>query len=263
MDRGAIDRLIEAGEEREVTVLAPRFDQTGVYFVRTEEGGYDKHEAPVMPSPVSFADTDSLARFANTEADMAAAVEVFANSDFITARISDDVLRRGWTVGMPLPRHPAFSRLTRLARTEAFTQRTLIRLLRAEFNGHVNDAIIERFRTLKLTVEGGGQSVQAQGRAAVDKRIQQAIADERGAEIPDEITVTVPVYDLDETRNDLRNVTVLVECLPDEDGRASFELTTVLTTLRDAEAEARDVLLANLRATLSDTIPVYLGETRD
>lgn len=262
MDRGAIEELLQAGEQRNIIVRAPGFEQTGEYYVRDGDGGYDMHEAPVHPLRSTFADTGSLAVFVNAEVEHGtSAAELFASRDEITARMTDEHLRAGWTAHMPLPRHPSFKRLAQLVRTTEFTQRTLIRLLRAEFNGHVDDTIIERFRTLKLTVEGGGSSVQAQGRAAVDKRIQKAIADERGTEIPDEIRVTVPVYDLDEMRGDVRTVSVLVECLPDDDGRAVFELTTVVNDLRAAEADARDVLVANLRAALAETVPIYLGET--
>nr|MBA3890155.1 hypothetical protein [Gemmatimonadaceae bacterium] len=213
-----------------------------------------------QPTEGRFLATESFA--AAVDAENVEDVRVFYGPDAIVAvlELASTYLR--WQHEMRLPRHPAFARLQRLTNTEVVNQRSLIRLLRADLNGHVDDRVVEQFRTLNLKVEGGGQAVIAKGREGVDRRIQQEVTAAHGAEIPDEIVVTVPVYDLDEARGDLHEVTLLVDVRPGDDSQAVFELTAVLNTLKSAESVALDRLVTALRGGLPDGVPVYYGSPK-
>ena len=254
----AIAKIQELERHADPIHMAPDYNVTGRFFLRHADGSVSEHAAVRRPDSARLHSTESLARLITAETELDARAKVYYGADEIVAVIEDDG-EIEWRHGIKLPRHPAFARLERLTRTETFTQRTLIRLLRAEFNGHVDDRIIERFRTLNLKTDGTGQNVVAQGRAAVDRRIQQRISDDGGKDIPTEITVSVPVYDLDEARDDVMPVGLLVDVLPDEDGRAVFELTTVINTLASARREALDRLVRNLVAELPAGVPVYYG----
>src|SRR5690606_25695567 len=102
----------------------------------------------------------------------------------------------------------------------------------------------------------------AKGREAVDRKIQQQVRQTAGTDVPDQITVTIPVHDLDETRDELHPVTILVDTTTDDNGGIVLELTTVLNTLRAAERAALDSVVTNLRAALPDSVPVYHAVVR-
>jgi hypothetical protein len=259
-DRDTLDRIIKLAQNETEAERAPDFQRSGTYFLRGADGHLETYEANVIPSDPSVRalDTETLALVITNEA-TGYDVAVYYSPERVVASVFDDDLNEYRKHEIRLNRHPAFTRLQQLAKTQAFDQKSLIRLLRAEFNGHVDERVIERFRTLKLKTDGEGSSVVAQGRAAVDKRIQQQISDERGEQIPTEIEVTVPVYDLDEVRNELHSVTVLVDVAPDEAGRPVFELTAVVNGLLAAERTALDRIVANLKSRLPEDIAVYYG----
>lgn len=256
MDRDGIDRIVQLTHNQNPLVRSPDFERSGTFFLRGASGEFEEYTAAFERPEATFYDTASLAGLFKDGGEGDRAIEVYYSSGAIVALVDDGNYRRHI---IPLEKHPSFARLEQLANTETFDQKGLIRLLRAEFNGHVSESVIERFRSLKLKTDGEGSSVIAQGRAAVDRRIQQQIRDERGEEIPTEIEVTVPVYDLDEARGDLMEVTVLVDVTPGDDGRPAFELTAVVNGLRDAERAALDHIVENLRNQLPSTIPVYYG----
>lgn len=252
----AIDRIVRLAEERHTIVKAPDYQVDGTFYLRNEDGSYTAMDSRRQPLEGTVRSTAALADLVALDLDDGAAT-VFYDREAIVAVFEGTGAR--WRHTLPLPHHPAFVRVTSLARTETFNQRDLIRFLRAELNGHVSDHVVEHFRTLKLRTDGEGNSVLAKGREAVDRRIQQHVTAAAGQEIPDEITVTVPVYDLDETRADLHPVTILVEPRATEDGAVEFELTTVLNTLRTAQRDALDAIVVHLKALLPGAAgdPIY------
>lgn len=255
MDAAAIDRIVKLTEERRTIVQAPDFEVDGTYLVRQEDGSYQAANARRQPLEGVVRSTASLADLITLDVDEAETT-VFYDRDQIVAVHEGSAMR--WRHTLPLPLHPAYARASALQRTETFNQRDLIRLLRAEMNGHVSDHVVEQFRTLKLRADTEGNSVLAKGREAVDRRIQQHVTAAAGQEIPDEITVTVPVYDLDETRAELHPVTILVEPRAGDDGAVTFELTAVLNTLRTAQRDALDALVEVLEAQLPDRVSATL-----
>lgn len=261
----AINKIEQLTNRAKPIIEAPDFNATGHYIVREETGKVTHHYADRAPGNTElFSTLDLVAR---TLADIAAEdpdealatdAKVYYSADRITAELLDDSDVR-WRHTLRLPLHPAFQALEYLTKTDVFTQKTLIRFLRANLNGHVADHVVEEFRALKLTTDGETNSVMAKGREAVDKRIQQKVTATAGTEIPDEITVTVPVYDLDECRAAVYPITLLVEATT-EDGGVVFEVTTVLNSLREAQRAALDELADALNLHLDGhDVPVYYG----
>lgn len=266
MIEAAIEKIARMTRDAKRVELAPDHRVNGKYFIFDHDGDYDVAFAQDAPPSTRHFSTESLAR--RVKADLAhhnvTSVDGYWNDhllnvDLMTGVIEgdDDSYELKWSHDLLLVRHPAFSSVASLTTTRSYNQKALIKFLRADLNGHVDDAVVEQFRNLKLSTEGGTDSVVAKGREAIDKRIQQQIRQAAGADIPDEITVTIPVLDLDEVRDELYKVTILVDTTVDDNGGVQFELTTVLNTLRAAERAALDSIVANLTAALPDTVPLY------
>lgn len=258
----AIAKIESLTNRAKPVIEAPDFHATGRFFVREESGKLSPHLAARVPASAQLFSTYDLV--ARTLADLqhseavASEAKVYYAPGVITAEMTNGSDMR-WRHTLSLPLHPAFEALQYLTRTNTFTQKELIRFLRATLNGHVADHVVEKFRALKLSTDGETNSVMAKGREAVDKRIQQKVTAAAGAEVPDEVTVTVPVYDLDECRAAVYPITLLVEATT-EDGSVVFEVTTVLNSLREAQRAALDELADSLRHALqTDDVPVYYG----
>lgn len=261
----AINKIEQLVNRANPVIQAPDFAATGRFYAREESGKLTTHFAARVPASTElFSTLDLVARTladvapGNPDEALADAAKVYYSADRITAELTAGEITR-WRHTLRLPLHPAFQALDDLTKTVAFTQKSLIRFLRATLNGHVADHVVEEFRALKLTTDGETNSVMAKGREAVDKRIQQKVTATAGTEIPDEITVTVPVYDLDECRAAVYPITLLVEATT-EDGGVVFEVTTVLNSLREAQRAALDELADALNLHLDGhDVPVYYG----
>lgn len=263
IERDAIDRIVQLATDAKPIVQAPDHGVTGRFYVRQEDGRLEQTFARRRPTEVRFRSTESLAGIINDELDALGTdhAVVYYSSDGIQAELtdtSDPIV--SWRHELPLPRHPVFQRLEEHARTRVYSQRDLIRFLRAELNGHVDETVIEQFRALKVTIDGENNSVIAKGREAVDRRIQQRITEAAGNAIPDAITVSTPVYDLDELREATYQVQLLVDVTPGESNQPVFELTSVHNTLRVAEDAALGHVIANLQEHLAnDDVGLYHG----
>ena len=267
LDKNAIEAIVDLARRDNPVIEAPDFDVTGRYYRRdSDDGAWIEESADRLPVEGSFRDTESLANAISNDLQArpgAPSAAVYYGPNRITAVLDEGTTR--WQHRMALARHPVFAALTQHLTTRSYRQRDLIRFLRATLNGHVPESVIEQFRMLKVATDGESNAVVAKGREAVDKRIQQQIRQQAGADIPDELAVTVPVYDLDELRDDVQHVTILVDTTTDDDGQVVFELTTVLNTIRDAERASLHLLISNLETRLEDVghnadVPVYYGE---
>ena len=261
MNGKGVEQIIElakseqASKNREFTVLAEPRD---VYYTVDHEGKMVRRVAEAAPLQFTVHSTTALLQVAKEQAPVAepviteqnGVIELTTDENAPTAEIYYSAAKvellvqnfgsyyRTLKHTLPLPLHPVYKKLEALQVTKRFTQTALIRFLRAELNANVDAATIEVFRNLKLSSKGEGNSVVEQGRSSISRSLQQAVKSERGDVIPDELTVTTPVYDLDEMRTQRLSVTVLVDCLPDEHGTPVFELTTVHSSLQAARYDA-------------------------
>lgn len=259
MDEAAIERIVDLTEQRHPIERGPDFERTGRYFVRDGAGNYHERRA-VTPRPdARLFDTLSLGSLVKQEIELENIVEVYYSADRIEASVYDAAHELHRRHEILLERHPVFTRLMRLVRTEVFTQKQLIRLLRAEFNGHVGESVIETFRVLDLKTDGDNSSVVRQGHEAVDKKVLQRIRASGGVDVPTEIVVSVPVYDLDESRDSEYDVMLLVDATADENSRPVFELTAVVNDLRVAERRALDEIVESLAEAMPEGVDLFYG----
>lgn len=268
----AIDRIRELVQAEQRIVSAPDNRVTGRYFLVAGDSIEGERFAVQEPKSVLHYSTASVARAVTADLEAGATAEAFYSRERISVQVQrvhgaiDEHPEGGfaltWTHSLHLTSHPAFAAVRALEKTQVFTQRELIHFLRAKLNGHVSDVIVERFRALKLTSDGSTDSVMAKGHESVKRSLAQKVQEAGGRSIPDEITLTIPVHDLDETRDELHDVTVLVDAVPASDGSARFELTAVLNTLRAAERAALELIVTNLHAALPESVPVYHAAVR-
>lgn len=262
----AIDRIAEMTREVDRVERAPDNHVTGRYFVWHADESFTERFEDRAPSSARHYSTDSLGRHVKDDLSVSSdtAADAYWNDQRLTVALEQDAGEYAfkWNHELVLTKHPAFTAVAQLATTRAFSQKGLIHFLRAQLNGHVDDAVVEQFRTLKLSTDGATESVVVKGREAVDKRIQQQVRQTAGTDVPDQITVTIPVHDLDETRDQVHDVTILVDTTTDDAGSIVLELTTVLNTLRAAERAALDNIVDNLKNALPTGVPIYYAVTK-
>lgn len=264
MDAAVIDRIEALVHQAAPIIRAPDSDVTGRFFTRDEDGTLTEEHADRQPVEVEAFSTQALADLIANELMTRGRdpddVRVFAGSASIVAVFDIDSLR--WRHELRLRPHPAFQVMTRMTKTEVFSQRTLIRTLRAELGGFADDQVVETFRRLRLKVDDESEAVIAQGRAGVDRKIQQEIT-AQGNGIPDEIVIDVPVFDIDEVREVVRPVTLLVDAVPDQ-GSVRFDVTAVPNDLARARREVTDTLVDGLRDALDghelSDVPLFYAE---
>src|SRR5690606_25274069 len=112
-----------------------------------------------------------------------------------------------------------------------------------------DEVTISIFRSLRLINDGTTDTVVAKGREAIDRHINQAVQ-AAGGDVPDEITVIVPVYDLAELRNSLEAIRVIVEAEIGKDDQAKFLLAVVADDVYKAVEAAQEEVRANLAEAL-------------
>lgn len=259
-----MQHLEGVGEERVGYRLAPDYEQTGHYFAYVGRGRWEEHWAVQHPVGVALASTIDLARHARVRADDPwpyVRPLAYVNEDAVSihhhraggvdqlGKVGEPADRGVVVDGVTLRRHPVFNEVVGLNRGRIFTQRELVRWLRTSLNGYVDEVTISIFRSLRLINDGTTDTVIAKGREAIDRRINQAVQ-AAGGDVPDEITVVVPVYDLAELRNSLAAIRVIVETEIGKDDQAKFLLTVVADDVYKAIEAAQEEVRANLAEAL-------------
>ncbi len=264
-----------AAEHRVGIIEAPDYERTGRYFAVTNGEAVERFEER-RPDELEVFTVSDLCRALSEEVERwslpgryCAARITYSRKMIhaeVTTGLGEDVTSPLMTHGayLELREHPAFAAVAVMRDTMTFTQGSLVRFLRATLNGHVDDSLVETFRALRLTTVGHGESVMGKGREAVDESIMRELQLRAGAQVPDSITVTVPVYDLRHFRTRTYPITVLIEATPGPAGGAPhFELTTVTSSLMDARDGALDdvisVLMDELEAQGDDEVPVLFA----
>lgn len=234
-------------------------EPSDVYFLVDGESTLRYVAEHPLPEITCYS-TQALLEVASEEAKRKCRVELYYSASKVqvlaveTTAPTGEKRNRYHTLNLPL--HPVFKLLENLTRTKSYTQRDLIRFLRAELNANVDESVIEQFRHLNLNSSGEGSSVVDKGRSGVSRSLMQTIKSKE-SDIPDQITVKLPVYDIHEMLDQTYEVGVLVDCLPDDEGRLAFELTTIHSDLQTAKHAALSVIAERLK---QGSFPVIYGQ---
>ena len=246
MDGSAVEAIARLEREKKQWFQV-HSEPKDVYFLVDSDNDTLRYVAEHPYPEITVYSTEALLEVAKDEAKRENIVDLYYSADRVVAfaeETSADGRNRRHT--LPLPLHPVFQLLTQLRNTRTFDQRSLIRFLRAELNAYVDDEVVQKFRHLNLESKGEGSSVVDKGRAGVSRSVMQTIRSVDEA-VPDTITVTTPVYDIDEMLYEPFEVQLLVDCLPDADGKPVFELTTVYNGLQRARNQALTMIAERLK----------------
>lgn len=256
MDATAVDAIARLERDKKRWFQVPA-EPNDVYFIVDSEGSSVRYVGEHPLPSVRCYSTEALVVFALAEVGAGNITTLFYSADKVQALVveaHDEPRNRIHTLRLPL--HPVFKLLEQLTQTRTFDQKALIRFLRAELNGNVDDAVIQQFRHLKLKSDGEGSAVVDKGRSGVSRSLMQSV-NFQGGQPPDVIRVAVPVYDVAEMLDSKHSVDVLLDYAPNAEGQAVFELTTVYSGLQDARSKA----LSELAESLSGhDLPVVYGE---
>lgn len=255
MTGDAVLEIAKLEREKKRIIWGIPTEPSDVYYIVQEDGELERVVGEHLNPSITCYSTEALLEVLGTDASVKA--EIYYCADKVQAVLYDEpTVDRIMRHTLPLPLHPVFLLLDRLTHTRSFNQRDLIRFLRAELNGNVDDSVIEQFRHLNLKTEGEGSAVVDKGRVGVSRSLMQTIRTKENGNL-DEIKVKVPVYDIVEMLTETFEVRVLVDCLPDAEGRPSFELTTVHSDLQLAKSSALEVIAKRLKAGVH---PVIYGQ---
>lgn len=255
MDGQAVVEIAKLERDKKNWFQVPS-EPKDVYYLVDEDGSPLKSVAEHLTPTVTCYSTAALLYIASKENETHL-VQLYYSADKVQALVREtDGEERNRVHTLRLPLHPVFKLLEQLTATRKFDQRGLIRFLRAELNGNVGNAVIQQFRHLNLKVEGEGSAVVDKGRSGVSRSVMQSVGAKDDV-IPDLITAEIPVYDIAEMLEMRYAVVILVDCLPNAEGQAVFELTTVYSGLQDARSRALEQIAESLSG---HDLPIIYGE---
>ncbi len=183
---------------------------------------------------------DSVGTDTQNEANWQAGFQVIEDVDAFVGKEAAD----RWEHHLPLVKHPAFVEVEKMVATRDIGQAALVRLFRTTLAGFVDTATVNTFRTLDLKASEDGRSTINNGDSGLDRSLVRQVRTANGEQVPDEITLSVPVYDLAEEREERASVRVVVEATPGKDGGApTFALTALHNDVVAAEEAAQRRLI--------------------
>lgn len=249
-----IERLTRDAE----TVIIPRGEQAGVYYLRATDGTLERHEAQLDPHNHTAYDLKSLVKLSEGLADherIVVARGVYVSDSQVVTLYDSGTVR--WTVILALPLHPAFQLLSRMREGKSLTQRELVRVLRTELNEYVDPTVISQFSALKFKSSDEGVSTVRPAAVGLDRSIQRQVQQDNGGEMPEQIAFRVPVYDIPEARDARYPVKVYVEY---DHEKAAFLLVAVHNDLRAAQERAVELVIDEIGGDLEADTPIYYGK---
>jgi len=250
-------KLIQDTAQKAAAPKAPPRLETGdptrlaYYDPTAADGPIVAFDVPPEPRAHAVEDLETLAALASAAA---SAVEGHGSALWFSPReivLLFDQADRREEARMPLPVSEPFQALQGLSAQDLLTQKGLIRLLRLRL-GVDNPATLDRFRRLDWSTTARTKAETRHQKESLGKEIVAAV--QGVEEIPDTLTVTVPVYDLPGLPCP-QDVRLALEV---DAGEQRFTLVPLPGQLAAAKAAAADTVRAALTAMAPD-VPLYCG----
>lgn len=251
LDSAAIESIVNLTRATETIVTVPG-EQKGVYFLRHPDGSYSKERATLDPQDIKALSIDSLVKLVNHG--YQAFKEIHVSEKAAVGVLADETHRQRIT--LDLPKHPAFQTLQGWMKLTNYSQKALTRLFRTELRDYIDPAIVRTFESITLRQDAVGNSITANANHSMDQSLIRKVQQQNGGEIPTEIVLEIPVFDLPETRTIRYPVRVLVETEP-QDGKFSFLLIAVHTDLRDAAEKALQYVIKQISTGINAGTQIY------
>lgn len=129
-------------------------------------------------------------------ADAGVSAEVFVGDERIVSVFTEAAGFRGESVSLPLHRNAAYEAVKTLAKQPRwFEHQDFVDFLRITLAGCVNPNDFKTFKSLRFQNADNGASTVNVGRESMDRSINRATLTGDGADIPETITLDIPVYD--------------------------------------------------------------------
>jgi hypothetical protein len=259
----AIESITEL-VERAVTVI-PFPNDKKQFLLREADGSYivmqDDPALPLQNFKV-FTLIDCLTMFNKIGDGMSGMVLIAP--DKVLGLLENDSSTERCQVVLSLEQHPAFKKLMQWRAGETFNQKTLIKVLRTQFDGMIAVGVVETLKTFKVreNLEGSGNIVA--GTQGMSKSLQQEVRTANGTALPEELIFSLPVYLNGDLEIQNKTVRVLLD-VESSNGEPQYTLTTVhadidfacRVSLEEIQAKAREAL-----AGLANVCSVYLAEVK-
>ena len=260
LDGNAILEIKKLVNETHPYLTVP-FEQKGVYFLRQPDGSFERQRADLDPQGAVMYDLNSLIAETKRQEEFVRPASVYVRDDGVVAVLDNagddpvDPESVRWSLSLALGLHPAFVFLQQLKMLRFFTQKDLVRSLRTELSKYVDLTVITLFANVKTSRNETGASSVTPMSSGLDRKIQRQVQADNGGEVPEQITFSVPVYDLPEARTDGYIIHAYVEY--DHDAE-KFGLIVVHDELREAQEAAVKKIIQTLSGELGR--PVLYGK---
>lgn len=259
----AIESITELVERAQTVIRYP--NDKNLFLLRGADGSYTTmQDDPALPLQnfKTFTLIDCLTMFHKIGDGMNGMVLIAP--DKVLGLLENDSSTERCQMVLTLEQHPAFKKLNAWRSGETFNQKTLIKVLRTQFDGMITGTVVDTLKTFKVkeNLEGSGNIVA--GTQGMSKSVLQEVRTANGMALPEELIFSVPVY----LNGDLSILDKVVRVLLDVEsvnGEPSYTLTTIhadidfasRVALEEIQTKARDLLLE-----LRNECSVFLAETR-
>jgi hypothetical protein len=242
--------IININGEDEIVELATRATKTKVGDLHSLlDLALGSHARAILVSETEIRlvmnDLSGLGALAYDEdgPDNATPAELLTRGGRVDALTGAAGVAQRWGHVLPLNHHPAFLEVGALRKSRDFTHKQLIRALRTTLADFVDSSTLNNLRALDLSVSETGTSVVRNGDAGMGRAVVQQVRQQNGqGTVPDEITLSVPVYDMTGVRADRYPVRIIVEVDP-AGGTPVFTLTAVHNDIVAAQDAALDKII--------------------
>lgn len=244
----AINAIAElAVEANKPTVINPGGDPRSVLLVK-KDGTIEEFDVPPPLRSEKLASLSELAEFVKKQ--MTNAAIVFAAMDGVTALY--DVKDRRERASLALAASDQWKLLSGAA-GKSYGQREFYALLRVGFDGCLpDDRLLALVKSIKWQTSDSGASAVSNASHTMGR---QLVAEVTGIDaVPDEVTLSVPVWDGLTLREPVR---CAIDVNPDT---RTFQISPFAGQISQAQTAALVWLKEDLVSALPSSVPVYLGK---
>jgi hypothetical protein len=240
---------------RQAQVVQAIPGDTRGYLERQTDGAYTRRELPLEPQNATAFSLESLIDMVSTAE---TCKHILVSPTAVTAIFEQGTYR--WSVTAKLPVHPVMAWIMNHREPREYAQRDLVRVLRSSLAGFVDKTLTMTLRELSFKSDGSGFSVVQSGMEHIGKTLKKAVQGANGGGLPDEFSVSAPVFDTPEMRTITYPVTILLET-DSSDDTPSFELTAVYNDVAAAFEHATLEVVMILGKLLAESavlsVPVF------
>lgn len=204
IDRDFVEAISEQAEKASgvQTFLAPGDEGRRIRVYDREKNEIDVIEGTPKPRTDTVHRIDDVVSVTTRRlsekrmADAGVSAEVYVGDERIVSIFTEAAGFRGESVQLPLHRNAAYEAVRSLAKQPKwFEHQEFVDFLRITLAGCVNPNDFKTFKSLRFQNADNGASTVNVGRESMDRSINRATLTADGADIPETVSLSMPVYD--------------------------------------------------------------------